>query len=352
MPFNRRLFLSLAVAGVAAFGVAADGLGTAHAATKRIGVSWRHFQEERWRIDEAGIKSVLDKEGYTYVSADAQADPQKQLTDVENLIASGVDALIICAQDSKAILPALDRAKAAGIPVIAYDAPIDSADALFVSFNNVAVGHLMAEAMVKVKPSGNWVLIEGDASHPIVRIFRAGQMEVLKPLIDKGAIKIVAQQNIPNWAPDVAQSTMEQILTQQNNKVDAVLAMNDGMAGGVAAALASQNMLGIPLSGQDGDKAALNRIAKGQQTVSIWKNSMLLGEAAAKAAIELAQGKKGSAVTGATTFVTESGKEQPSVLLKPIAITRDNLNEVVDANWISKKELCDGVTKDVPAACK
>ena len=99
MPFNRRLFLSLAVAGVAAFGVAADGLGTAHAATKRIGVSWRHFQEERWRIDEAGIKSVLDKEGYTYVSADAQADPQKQLTDVENLIASGVDALIICAQE-------------------------------------------------------------------------------------------------------------------------------------------------------------------------------------------------------------------------------------------------------------
>ena len=236
--------------------------------------------------------------------------------------------------------------------MIAYDAPIDSADALFVSFNNVAVGHLMAEAMVKVKPSGNWVLIEGDASHPIVKIFRAGQMEVLKPLIDKGAIKIVAQQNIPNWAPDVAQSTMEQILTQQNNKVDAVLAMNDGMAGGVAAALASQNMLGIPLSGQDGDKAALNRIGKGQQTVSIWKNSMLLGEAAAKAAIELAQGKKGSAVTGATTFVTESGKEQPAVLLKPIAITRDNLNEVVDANWISKKELCDGVTKDVPAACK
>ncbi len=355
MRFSR-MFGAMTAACAAAVVIAVGSFGVATPAAaadgKRICVSWRHFQEERWRIDEAGIKSVLDPAGYTYASADAQSDPQKQLTDVENLIASHCDVLIILAQDSKAILPALDAAKSAGIPVIAYDAPIDSPDALFASFDNVAVGHLMAAAMVKVKADGNWVLIEGDASHPIVKIFREGQMQVLQPLIDKGAIKIVAQQNIQDWKPDLAQSTMEQILTQQNNKVDAVLAMNDGMAGGVAAALASQSMLGIPLSGQDGDKAALNRIAKGQQTVSIWKNSMLLGAAAAKAAIELASGKKPSEVSGATTFVTESGKDQPALLLNPIAITRDNLNEVVDANWISKSELCDGVTSNAPAACQ
>ena len=88
----------------------------------------------------------------------------------------------------------------------------------------------------------------------IINLFREGQMEVLKPLIDKGQIKVVAKQNIENWKPDLAQAAMEQILTQTNNKVDAVLAMNDGMSTGVAAALASQKMLGIPLSGQDGDK--------------------------------------------------------------------------------------------------
>ena len=255
---NVRRF-SFAIAGAALVGLALSVLAdSAEAAgTKRICVSWRHFQEERWRIDEAGVKSILDPAGYTYVSADAQSDPQKQLTDIENLLASGCDALIVLGQDPKAVVPALDRAKAAGVPTIAYDGPIDYPDALFVSFNNVAVGHLMAEAMVKARANGKWVLIEGDASHPIVQIFRAGQMEVLKPLIDKGDIKIVAQQNIPDWKPDVAQSTMEQILTQQNNKVDAVLAMNDGEAGGVAAALASQDMLGIPLSGQDGDKAAM-----------------------------------------------------------------------------------------------
>jgi D-xylose transport system substrate-binding protein len=316
---------------------------------KRICVSWRHFQEERWRIDEAGIKSVLGPAGYTYVSADAQGDPQKQMTDVDSLLASKCDAAIILAQDSKAIIPAVAQAKAAGVPVIAYDVPVDSPDVVFVSFDNVAVGRQMAEAMVKVKDSGNWALIEGDASMAIINLFRAGQMQVLQPLIDKGQIKVVAKQNIENWKPDLAQAAMEQILTQTNNKVDAVLAMNDGMSTGVAAALAEQKMLGIPLSGQDGDKVVLNRIAKGQQTVTVWKNSYLLGQAGAKAAIELAEGKP---VTGAKPFKTESGQTQPSLLLAPIGITKDNLNLVLDANWISKAELCNGVTENPPPACK
>ena len=319
------------------------------AGSKRVCVSWRHFQEERWRIDEAGIKSVLEPAGYTYVSADAQSDPQKQLTDVESLLSSACDAAIILAQDSKAIMPAVAGAKAAGVPVIAYDVPIDSPDVTFISFDNVAVGRLMAEAMVKVIDHGNWVKIDGDAAMTIINLFGAGQMQVIQPLVDSGKIKIVAQQNIENWKPDLAQAAMEQILTQQNNQVDAVLAMNDGMSTGVAAALAAQKMLGIPLSGQDGDKVVLNRIAKKQQTVTIWKNSYLLGQAAAKAAIEMAEGKP---VTGSSPFKTESGQEQPSLLLEPIAITYDTLNKVVDANWISKEELCAGVTENPPAPCK
>jgi D-xylose transport system substrate-binding protein len=316
---------------------------------KRICVSWRHFQEERWRIDEAGIKSVLGPAGYTYVSADAQGDPQKQMTDVDSLLSSKCDAAIILAQDSKTIIPAVAQAKAANVPVIAYDVPIDSPDVTFISFDNVAVGRQMAEAMVKVKDNGNWALIEGDAAMTIINLFRDGQMQVLKPLIDKGQIKVVAKQNIENWKPDLAQAAMEQILTQTNNKVDAVLAMNDGMSTGVAAALASQKMLGIPLSGQDGDKVVLNRIAKGQQTVTVWKNSYNLGQAAAKAAIEMAEGNP---VTGTKPFKTETGQTQPSLLLPPVAITKDNLNLVVDANWISKAELCNGVTANPPAACK
>jgi D-xylose transport system substrate-binding protein len=349
MPNIRRF--SSVMAGAALFALAAAGFAenASAAAGKSVCVSWRHFQEERWRIDEAGINEGLKGSDYAYVSADAQGDPQKQASDIEGLIAN---ALIVLAQDSKAIVPSIEQAKAAHIPVIAYDVPVDLADILFISFDNVRVGKVMAEGMIKAKQNGNWALIEGDSSMAIIDLFRAGQMEVLKPLVDAGKIKIVAKQNIENWKPDVAQSTMEQILTANNNKVDAVLAMNDGMAGGVAAALAAQNMLGIPLSGQDGDVAALNRIAKGQQTVTVWKNSHDLGVAAGKAAVQLAAGKTLLEVSENKTFKTPSGIDQPAILLTPIGIMRDNLNLVVDAHWITKEKLCAGVDKDPPAACK
>lgn len=344
---SRRALGVLAVAGVVTMSA------TALAQTKTVGVSWRHFQEERWKIDEAGIKSVLEDAGYTYIGADAQADPQKQLTDIEGLIARGVDALIILAQDSAAILPAFEQASAEGIPTIAYDVPVDFADTLFISFDNVAVGRLMGEAMVAAQPSGKWVLIEGDPMMAIVDLFRQGQMEAVQPLVDKGAIEIVAQQGIENWKPDVAQTAMDQILTKVNNEVDAVLAMNDGMSGGVASALAAQGLLGkVALSGQDGDIAALNRIAKGEATVTVWKNASSLGEAAGAAALELAAGTPKEDVKGAVPYQTPTGQTQAAILLEPIAITRDDLDLVVDSGWATKEQVCQGVTENAPAACQ
>lgn len=340
---------SFGLAAIAAGGLLAADLAAAQEYT--IGVSWRHFQEERWKIDEAGILSVLDAGGHTYVSADAQADPVKQVTDIESLIASGVDALIVLAQDSQAVLPALERAHEEGIPVVAYDAPIDDPDALFVSFDNVAVGRLMAEAMLAEKPEGNWALIEGDSAHSIVQVFRAGQMQALQPKIDSGEIKIVAQQNIENWRPDAAQAAVDQILTANANAVNAVLAMNDGMSGGAAAALEAQGLSNVALSGQDGETAALNRIAKGQQTVTIWKNATDLGRAAAEAAVAMAGGMAPADLEGAVMAETISGAKQPAILLEPIAITRDNLNLVVDAGWIGMDALCDGVGEGGPAPC-
>ncbi|MFO1068308.1 MAG: substrate-binding domain-containing protein [Geminicoccaceae bacterium] len=348
MKMLRRVLLG-AVAAAAMLPLA----DMASAQEKTVGVSWRHFQEERWKIDEAGIKEVLEKAGFGYVGVDAQADPQKQLADIEGLIAQGVDVLIILPQDSAAALPAFEAAKAAGIPTITYDIPTDFPDALFVSFDNIAVGRLMAEAMVKAQPKGNWALIEGDPLMPIVDLFRAGQMQVVQPLVDKGDITIVAQQGIENWKPDVAQTTMDQILTKTDNKVDAVLAMNDGMSGGAAAALAAQGLLGkVALSGQDGDIAALNRIAKGEATVTVWKNARKLGEAAGAAAVEMANGTPAAKVTGAAMGKTMSGKDQPAILLEPIAITRDNLNLVIDSGWATKEQVCQGVTTNPPPACQ
>jgi D-xylose transport system substrate-binding protein len=138
-----------------------------------------------------------------------------------------------------------------------------------------------------------------------------------------------------------------------NNKVDAVLAMNDGTSGGVASALAAQGLLGkVALSGQDGDVAALNRIAKGEATVTVWKNAMKLGQAAGAAAAELAAGVAAGKVPGAQPYTTPTGVKQAAILLEPIAITRDNLNLVIDSGWASKAAVCQGVTQNPPPACK
>ena len=318
-----------------------------------VGVAWHNFQEERWKLDEAAIVGVLKEAGVDYMSTDAQTDPVKQISDVESLVAAGVDALIVLAQDSKAIIPALELADSAGIPVIAYDIPIDHEGIIFISFDNVAVGRLMAEGMVAAQPDGKWLLIEGHPGHSIVEIFKEGQFQVLQPLIDNGTIEIAGQQRIENWRPDLAQAAVDQMLTANGNDVDAVLAMNDGMSGGAAAALEAQGLLGeVALSGQDGEAAALNRIARGQQTVTIWKNALSLGASAGQVAVDLANGAAIGDLNGTTTFVTESGREQTAHLLEPVAITRDNLNLVLEAGWVEKDALCAGVGDDAPAACQ
>ena len=146
---------------------------------------------------------------------------------------------------------------------------------------------------------------------------------------------------------------MEQILTKNNNKVDAVVASNDGTAGGAIAALAGQGMAGsVPVSGQDGDHAALNRIALGTQTVSVWKDARELGKKAVEVAALLADGKKMSDIPGIVKFSGGPKKvEMNSMFLAPIPITRDNLGVVIDAGWIKKDEICQGVKPGTVKVC-
>ena len=255
-----------------------------------VGVSWSNFQEERWKTDEAAIKKALDAHGAKYISADAQGSPTKQLTDVESLISKGANVLIILAMDSEAILPAVKKASDEGIPVIAYDRLIESPNVLYITFDNVGVGRMMAKSILAAKPAGNYAFIKGDKGDPNADFLFSGIKEVLEPAMKAGKIKNVGKSYTDGWKPDNAQKNMEQILTKNNNKVDAVVAENDGMAGGVVAALSAQGMAGsVPVSGQDGDHAAINRIALGTQTVSIWKDARDLGKISGEAAVALAR---------------------------------------------------------------
>ena len=172
--------------------------------------------------------------------------------------------------------------------------------------------------------------------------------------MDAGKIKNVGETYTDTWKPDNAQKEMEQILTKNNNKVDAAVVENDGMAGGAVAALAAQGLAGsVPVSGQDGDHAAINRIALGTQTVSIWKDARDLGKVSGEAAVALAQGKKMADISGVKPFsggakhITVNG-----ILLTPLAVTKDNLNVIVDKGWITKAEVCAGVDPAKTPYCK
>ena len=323
-----------------------------------VGVSWSNFQEERWKTDEAAIQAALEAAGAEYVSADAQSSSQKQLADIESLLAQDVDALIVLAQDTQAVIPGVQAAADAGVPVIAYDRLIEDPRAFYITFDNVEVGRMQARAVLEAAPPGTpedptrYVMIKGSPTDPNADFLRGGQQEVLQEAIDAGQITIVGEAYTDQWLPANAQRNMEQILTEQNNEVDAVVASNDGTAGGVIAALSAQGMAGIPVSGQDGDHAALNRVALGMQTVSVWKDARELGKKAGEIAVALAGGAKMEEVEGAEKWTSPGGKEMNAVFLKPVPITKDNLDVVVDAGWISKEALCQNVSGDQAAVCK
>jgi D-xylose transport system substrate-binding protein len=319
-----------------------------------VGVSWSNFQEERWKTDEAAIKAGLAESGAKYISADAQANPTKQLADVESLISKGANVLVILAMDNQAILPAIKKASDEGIPVIAYDRLIEDPHVLYITFDNVGVGRMIGKAIFAAKPTGNYAFIKGDKGDANADFLFSGIMETLKPAIDAGKIKNVGETYTDGWKPDNAQKEMEQILTKNNNKVDAAVVENDGMAGGAVAALSAQGLAGsVPVSGQDGDHAAINRIALGTQTVSIWKDARDLGKLSGEMAVALASGKKAADLPNVKPF--DGGPKHikiNGILLTPLAVTKDNLNVIVDKGWITKAEVCAGVDPAKTPYCK
>ncbi|MEZ0239866.1 MAG: substrate-binding domain-containing protein, partial [Chloroflexota bacterium] len=277
------------------------------------------------------------------------------------------NVLIILAKDAEAIKPAIEKAKTANIPVIAYDRLIEDPYTFYITFDNKKVGTIIAQEVMKVAPSGNYVIIKGDPGDANAEFLRSGMTEAGIPKLDEtnaAGIKVVFEQNTNNWDTTGARTNMEAALAATSNDVDAVLSENDGMATGVIAALEAVG-LKIPVGGQDGDKAALNRVALGTQTVSVWKNANDLGAVAGSAAIQLCNGTKGDAVTvpdglsaaakptesKSVKFTTPKGNSVDSITLNPTPITKANVSEVVDAGWVTKEDVCAGVTAGSVPPC-
>jgi len=341
--------------GTATTGPVATGGGGGGATGCTIGVSWNNYQEERWaKWDEPAIKAAIAAGNGTYVSNDAKSSAETQTSNVATLISGGAKVVIILAQDGTAIKSAVTAALAANVPVIAYDRLIEDPKVLYITFNNQLVGKLEAEALLKVKDSGNYVVIKGNKADANADFLRAGMVEAGLP--EAGAssdkLKNVGETYTDNWDPAKAQTEMEGFLTANSNAIDIAFVENDGMAGGAIAALTAQGLAGkVPVSGQDGDLAALNRVALGTQTVDVWKDARLLGKAAGEAAVALCSNPDASKVSGAAAFTTPGGNSVSSIFLTPDAITKDNLKDVLDAGWITKDALCKGVTAGSVSGC-
>jgi D-xylose transport system substrate-binding protein len=358
---------------------ASAGAGGSAAATNcTVGVSWNNFQQPRWAAhDKPNIQKTVEDAGGKYIDADANLSNEQQLTDVDTLISKGAKVLILLAQDNKAILPALQKAKDAGIPVIAYDRLIEDPSILYITFDNVLVGQKEAEAVLAKVPKGNYVLIKGDPGDPNAATFLPSGWDAagLKAKVASGDIVIL---NGPDgtftdaWKTEKAQSNMEAIIDKavaDGKKIDAILAENDSTALGVVGALTAKSYGFPPLSGQDGDPANLNNVALGKQYVDVFKNANELGKTAAAAALKLCADPKNLAVTipdglvdktvaptaglTATDFKTPGGTTVKSFILQPTPLTADTLQVAIDAGQITKADLCKGVdAATAPTACK
>lgn len=314
-----------------------------------VGVSWFKFADERWAIDEAGMKSVIEAAGAEYISADANFSAEKSVSDIDNLVTRGANVLIVMSGVADAVGPAVQKALAEGIPVIAYDQLIEVPGVFYTSFDAKSVGSELANGMLAVAPKGNYAIIKGDPGDPNTLQMFDAYTAVMQPHYDSGDIKVVGEQFVDSWRPESAKNVFDQILTANNNKVDAVMVMNDGMASGVATSLSEQN-LQIPMSGQDGAPGALNRIARGEQTFTIWKNAYALGVTAATVALELA---KKEPVADAKPYNSgPQGVELQSILLPVDRIDASNLEKTVDVGWATVDRICAGVTTNPPKVCQ
>ncbi len=329
----RRAVLGAFATGIAL--MAAPAL--ADKANPKLGFSIDDLRVERWARDRDYFVDAAKKLGATVSVQSADANEQRQISQIENLIAQKVDAIVIVPFNSKVLTNTIKEAKKAGIKVVSYDRLILNADVdAYISFDNERVGSMQAEGVVKAKPKGNYYLLGGSPTDNNAKLLREGQMKVLKPYIDRGDIKVVGQQWVKDWNPSEALSIMENALTQNANKIDAIVASNDGTAGGAIQALSAQGLAGkVAISGQDSDLAAVKRVVAGTQTLTVYKPLRLIASEAAKLAVDLVKGNR----VNYNSKLDNGLKKVDSLLLSPTTITKDNVKVLVDDGFYTAKQI-------------
>lgn len=298
-----------------------------HDSKVKIGFSIEAMKGERWQTDLDSFTARAKELGAEVISSDAGGDDEAQLRQVKDMLREGIKVLVLLPHDTTKASRMVDAAKAAGVKVVSYDRLVLNSDVdLYVSFDRVEIGRMQAEYLVKHAPRGNYVLIGGSPSDGGAKILYEEQMKVLRPYIERGDIKVIAHSYTKDWLPSEAYLSTLAAIEASHGEIAAVLASNDGMATGAIQALREHHLAGkVLVSGQDADLANIISIARGEQTMTVYKPIKKEAARAAEEAVRLAKGEKAEA-----DAAVNNGKIRvPAILLKPVLVTKENIKETV-----------------------
>jgi len=308
----------------------------------RIGFSMDTLKEERWQRDKALVEQRCKEVGAECEVQVANGDDAVQTKQCDNLLTKGVDVLIVAPHNGQIAASIVELAHHQGVPVISYDRLIRNADVdLYVSHQVVKIGEMQAKYALDHAPKGNYVLVGGSPTDNNALLLRDGQMNVLKPAIDRGDIKIISDQFAKEWKAEEAHRITEDALTRTGNNIQAIVASNDGTAGGAVSALPPQLVDKVLVTGQDAALDAVQRIVQGEQTMTVYKPIQPLAFSAVDSAIKLARGEK----IETKDTINNGKKDVPSILFQPIVVDKSNVMQTVIKDGYHKVE---DVYKNVP----
>lgn len=361
MKSNRILITIFSLMVIASIVLAGCGGAPAASAKVKVGLSFSDFATERWKNEDTLMRKLLEEKGYEVISQEANHDVKLQNDQIDNMVTQGIKGLIVIAEDGAAAATAVDKAAAAGVKVIAYDRLIKTKNiAAYLSFDNVEVGRQEALGVMTalgLPGSTTWtkdnpakvVMSGGSPTDNNAVLVRQGQMEIVQPYIDQGVVTIVADQWVDNWDAATAQKMMENILTAQNNQIDAVVASNDGTALGELQAMKAQGLAGkVPISGQDATADGCNSIVKGEQTVSVYKDIRQLSPKAVDMMDALLKGQPITGLQEYTLKVLTGEDLEGSIqaLFLPVQqVTKDNVYDLIVKSGFQSY---DDVYRDIP----
>lgn len=311
----------------------------------KIGFSIEAMKGERWQTDLQAFEGKARQLGADVISSDANGDDDLQFQQVKEMIQAGIKVLVLLPHDTTRASRIVDAAKAAHVKVISYDRLVQDSDVdLYVSFDRVEIGRMQAEYLIKRAPKGNYVLIAGSPTDEGAKTLHEVQMKALQPYIQRGDIRVIADGFMKEWLPSEAYLYMLKAIESSQGDIAAVLASNDGMAGGAIQALREHNLSAkVLVSGQDADLAAIICIAQGTQAMTVYKPIAKEASRAAEEAVHLA---KGEAVMADET-VSNGKRQVPAIMLKPVLVTSENIKAtVVKDGFQTLKRINEGLPKD------